>query len=191
MNLIFSGNKRDLENKISEFVEKSDINKFINGLTMLSSCFDVDNEHIIITTSIPESNPDVMELLIPEMNYNIRITAFTIIILAMILDVKFTKGVVAYGLNAIGFNSNALVRIEEKNGEKCVLLEILRIKSHTITESVLPPTNKECFNNNLCCKYRSEGQCEIKKEDVHNIILDLCKKNVIKEYENGEYKYNV
>lgn len=190
MYFTFSGNRVDLEKKISKFVEKGDIDKFIKGLTMLSSCFETDNEQIIISSNIPKSNPDIMELLIPETNYNINISALTVAILAIILDVKLTKGVLSTGLSAMGFNTHALSRIDEKNGEKCLLLEMLRTKSRTITEFVLPPIDKECFNNDLCCKYRIENQCKIKREDVHKILLSLCHKNVIKECENGRYKYH-
>lgn len=186
----FSGNREDLAKGISKFVEKNDIDKFIKGLTMLSSCFETDNEQIIISYNMPASNPDIMELLIPETNYNIKISALTVVILATILDVKLTKGVMLAGLSAMGFNNQALSRIDERNGEKCLLLEMLRTKSRTITEFVLPPINNECFNNDLCCKYRIENQCKIKKEDVHKILLSLCQKNVIKECENGKYKYH-
>lgn len=190
MNFVFSGNEKDLENEISRFIEKGDVRKFINGITNLASCFNCDDEYVIVTTSVQNTNPDIMQLLIPNTNYNINLKAATITIIAAVLDVRLTNGFASLALSLSGFNNHAVVKLDEYKGEKCIVLEILRAKSHTVTEAILPPLNKECFNCNLNCKYRIDDQCKIKEDDIHKIFETLCNKNVIKESEHGRYKYN-
>lgn len=190
MNFIFSGSKKELEKEILRFVEIGDVSKFISGLTRLASYFSQDDEYVDITTSIPETNPDIMECLIPNTNYNINLKVTTIAILAAILDASLTNGFASLALSLSGFNSQAIVKLDEYKGEKCIILEMLRAESHIVTESILPPDNKECFNCNLKCKYRIDSQCKINREDIHKIFEILCNKNLITEGDNGEYKYN-
>lgn len=190
MNLIFSGSKKELEKEILRFIEIRDVNKFINGITKLAPYLSWDDEYVKIITSIPETNPDIMEYLIPNTSYNINLKAATITILAAVLDVSLTNGFASLVLSLSGFNSHAIVKLDEYKGEKCIILEILKAESRTVTESILPPDNKECFNCNLDCKYRFDSKCKIKREDIHKIFETLCDKNIIIENDNGEYKYN-
>lgn len=189
MNFSFSGSKENLEQEITKMIEKKDVNKFIDGITKLSPYF-CDDEYINVTTYIPETNPDVLECLIPNTNYNINLKAVTITILAAILDVNLTKGFASAALSISGFNNHAVVKLNETEGEKCVVLEILRTKSRVITKDILPPSNRECINNILNCKHRSGDQCKIEEEEMKKILLSLCDKNVIRENGNGVYKYN-
>ena len=190
MNFIFSGSKKKLEKEILRFIEKKDVGKFINGITRLAPYLSQDDEYVNITTTMPETNPDIMEYLIPNTNYNINLKAATITILAAVLDTSLTNGFVSTTLALSGFNSHAIVKLDEYKGEKCIILEMLRAESHSVTESILPPPNKECFNCNLNCKHRIDSQCKIKGEDIHKLFETLCNKNIIKKSDNGEYKYD-
>lgn len=191
VNFIFSGSKKELEKELLKIIEIKDINKFINGITKLAQYLNWDDEYVKTTTSIPEMNPDIMQYLIPNTNYNINLKAVTITILAAVLDVSLTKGFANLVLLLGGFNSHAIVKLDEYRGEKCIILEMLKAKSHTVTESILPPDNKECFNCNLNCKHRTDSQCKIKRDDIHEIFKTLLKKNIITNgNNNGEYKYN-
>ena len=73
MNFIFSGSKKELEKEILRFIEKKDVGKFINGITRLAPYLSQDDEYVNVTTSMPETNPDIMEYLIPNTNYNINL----------------------------------------------------------------------------------------------------------------------
>lgn len=190
MNFIFSGSKEKFKQEISKWIEKNDVNKFIDGIIKLSPYFS-DDEYITVTTYEPETNPDVLECLIPNTNYNINLKAVTITILAAILDVNLTQGFASVALAISGFNSHAVVKLNEIEGEKCVVLEMLRTKLRIITEDVLPPSNRECFNINLNCKHRRDNQCKIEDKDIQEIFLSLCNKNVIRKNGNGVYKYNM
>lgn len=190
MNFIFSGSKGSFKQEILKLMEEEDVNKFIDGIIKLSPYFNDDDEYITVTTYMPESNPDILECLIPNTNININLKASTIAILAAILDVKLTRGFLNFLLNASGFNSCSVVRLDEEEGEKCIILEMLKTKPHIITKNILPPINKECFNNNLNCKYRINNQCTIEEKDIKEIFFSLCNKNVIREIKNDRYKYN-
>ncbi len=190
MNFIFSGNREELEQEILKYVSKDDVDKFINGMERLSSFFNSGDEFIDISTTIPETNPDVMELLIPDTNYNINLKAASIAIIAVIVDITLTKGFFRLPLDFAGFKSHAVVTLDEREGEKCLVLEILRAESRIIDETVLPLSSGECINNHLHCKYRMDGQCKIQKDDVCKILIKLCDKNVIREKGYGKYQYN-
>lgn len=190
MNFIFSGSKENFEHELSKMIEEKDINKFIDGITKLSPYFCSDDEYITVTTCIPETNPDIMECLIPGTNFNVNLKAVTITIIAAILDVSLTKVFATATLSMLGFNSHAIVKLNETEGEKCIVLEMLRTKSRIIFEDILPPNNGECLNNNLNCKYRINGKCKIGKNDIQGNLLSLCNKNVIRESGKGVYKYN-
>lgn len=190
MNFIFSGSREELEQEIIKYVSKDDVKKFISGMERLSPFFNNGNEIINISTTIPETNPDVMEYLIPGTNYNINLKAASIAIIAAILDIKLTNGFFRLPLDFAGFKSRAMVTLNEWEGEKCLILEMLRAESRIIDETVLPLSNGECINNQLQCKYRMDGQCRIRKEDVCKILIRLCDKNVVREKGYGKYQYN-
>lgn len=185
----FSGNRAALEIEASKFIEGKDVSKFVDGLVSLSPYIS-DNENITATIRMPEINPDVMELLIPETNYNINLKVATILIIAALFDVNITKGIASYFLGAFGFSNRAIVKLNEKEGEKCIVLEMLRAKSRTVDQFVLPPINGECFNNHLDCKYRTDGLCKIKRTDVIRTLDNLCDKNIIQKV-GEKYRYNV
>ena len=142
MNFIFSGSKKELEKEILRFIEKKDVGKFINGITRLAPYLSQDDEYVNVTTSMPETHPDIMEYLIPNTNYNINLKAATITILAAVLDTSLTNGFASITLALSGFNSHAIVKLDEYKGEKCIILEMLRAESHTVTESILPQRRK-------------------------------------------------
>ena len=62
--------------------------------------------------------------LIPNTNYNINLKAATITILAAVLDTSLTNGFASITLALSGFNSHAIVKLDEYKGEKCIILEI-------------------------------------------------------------------
>lgn len=130
-----------------------------------------------------------MNLLVGTSNYNINIKSLTLVAIALLLDIKLTLGFASAILSIIGFNNQAIVRINASEGEKCLILEAKQTDKRIINEDVLAIYNSECVHNDLICKYRDGDKCTIRKDDIKRILDELCNKNIFKKI-NSLYKYN-
>lgn len=131
-------------------------------------------------------------ILIPGLGYNIYINlkASTLAIIALILDIKVTNGISSFILAATGVNIRSIAKIDENIGEKCVLLEVYRKEDHQANPDIFKQVcGKECINNDMNCKYRSNGVCTMDQERVKGILDNLSDKNVLTK-RNDSYKYN-
>lgn len=130
-----------------------------------------------------------LPLIIPVINVNINIKAATVSILALLLDLDTTKGFLSAFLALSGFNNKAFSKLDEFTGEKCLLIEICSKSKHKANISIFNDIcEKECINNNLKCKYRAEGKCLMKLQDVVEKCNGLVERNVLKK-EGNEYCY--
>lgn len=127
--------------------------------------------------------------IIPIINVNINIKAVTVTILALLLDMDITKGLLSSFLALYGFNNKAFTKLDEFTGEKCLLIEICSKSNHKASISTFNDIcEKECINNNLKCKYRVEGKCFMKIQDVVEKCNSLVERNVLKK-EGDVYCY--
>lgn len=109
--------------------------------------------------------------------YYINIKATTILILIYLLDYKFTHGAAAALASIIGVKTGAIVKLQEENGEKCILKELMMQKKQG-DKSVLKRFKGECCNNHYQCRYRSEGRCNCSKEQVESILDSFVTRNI-------------
>lgn len=89
----------------------------------------------------------------------------------------------------MGFNGQAIVKIDVDEGEKCLILEAMQSENRIIDEDVFSMCNFECVHNDLNCKYQKEDRCTIRKDNITEILDGLCEKNVFKKI-GKLYKYN-
>lgn len=189
MNFTFNGSKRGLEDKLTEFLRKNDAEKFIDGLEKYAP-FINGEEYIETTLPLPKAQPGLMQLLIASKNYNINLKTTTIVSLLLLLDIA-TLGISDRLLSWAGIDikNQGLCKVSEENGEKCIIAEMLRLKPHVADLSILPPINLECINNHFNCSHRHEGKCCIDENNVNEILINLCEKNVLRKHEN-QFMYN-
>ncbi len=109
--------------------------------------------------------------------------------LALLLDIKLSLGIASAALTIIGFNGQAIARINVSEGEKCLILEALQRKNRIIDENIFSDCNCECVHNDLKCKYQIEDKCTIQRDEIKHILDGLCDKNVFKKIKRL-YKYN-
>lgn len=107
----------------------------------------------------------------------------------MLLDIKLTLGFASATLAILGFNNQAIVRVDVSEGEKYLILEAIQSKNRVINEDVFSSYNFECVHNDLRCKYQDGDKCTISKENIKEILDRLCDKNIFKKV-RGFYKYN-
>ncbi len=109
------------------------------------------------------------ELVFGGEQYYINIPKSIVAIIALLLDINLTKGVVSGVCAMLGISTQVFYRINQHNGESCLLRESMRGKGGIAV--LLQPSAKECINNDLICKYRSEeGSCGIQKAEIERIL---------------------
>lgn len=120
----------------------------------------------------------------------INLKASTIALLALLFDINVTNGIVNFVLAATGVNLRLIDKLDEAEGEKCVLLEVYRKEDHQADPDIFKHVcGKECINNDMNCKYRRNGVCTMDQERVKEIFESLYAKNVFTK-RNDYYKYN-
>lgn len=135
--------------------------------------------------------PNMVPLIVPIVNVNINVRAVTLTILAVLLDIDFTKGYLNAFLALSGFNNRAFVKIDENEGEKCILIEICSKQGHKADVHIFHNIcGKECVNNNLKCKYRTEERCLMKMDEAIEKCDDMAEKNILQK-EGNKYSYNI
>lgn len=135
--------------------------------------------------------PHGISILIPRYyNIYINLKASTIALIALLLDINVTKGLANFVLAATGVNLRLIVKLDEAEGEKCVLLEVYRKEDHQANPDIFKQIcGKECINNDMNCKYRRNGICTMDQVRVKEILDNLSDKNVLTK-NNDFYKYN-
>ena len=120
----------------------------------------------------------------------INLKASTIALFALLFDIKVTDGIANFVLAATGANLRLIAKTDETEGEKCVLLEVYRKENHQANPDIFKQVcGKECINNDMKCKYRSNWTCTMDQERVKEILDNLSDKNVLTK-KNNFYKYN-
>lgn len=188
----FCGSESELKEKLSLFMSEEDSLTFINGIQNYLQ-FLGEDEFVEKTLSFPQADSGtdskMLNLLIPSSDYNINIKALTLTALALVLDIKLTIGLASATLAILGFNNQAIVRIDASEGEKCLILEAIQSKNRVINEDVFLLCNHQCVHNDLDCKYQDGDSCTINKENINTILDGLCDKNIFKKIHKF-YKYN-
>lgn len=188
----FHGTESELKDRLSTFMSVEDSQSFINGFQDYLQYLGED-EFVEKTILSPETDADasseMMYFLLPSSNYNINIKALTLTAIALLLDIKLTIGVASAVLLILGFNNQAIARVDVSEGEKCLILEAMQSKNRVINEDVFSMCNFECVHIDLKCKYQNGDKCTINKENIKAILDGLCDKNLFKKI-HSLYKYN-
>lgn len=190
----FYGTEHELKEKLSSFMSEKDSQSFINGIQDYLQYLGED-EFVEKTLSIPKTDSahdtgklQFMISFSDYYNYNINIKALTLTALALLLDINLTLGFASAILAILGFNNQAIVRIDVSEGEKCLILEAMQSENRVINEDIFSIYD-ECRHSNLDCKYQDGDNCTISKENIKDILDRLCDKNIFKKI-GKFYKYN-
>lgn len=129
--------------------------------------------------------PGSLALMTSKYNYYINIKKTTVIIIALILDITITKGASSALINMHGISGPCVVKLNERNGEKCIVKETVFSKNRIGSVDVLQKFKGECCNCDMDCKYNKGDQCGCTKEDVREIYNNLTHIGLFKKA--GEY----
>lgn len=89
-----------------------------------------------------------------------------------------------------GVLEDRLVLLDEDNGEKCILLEMLKNHRERITAEII---KKQVGNNcekEYHCGYKKNGRCTCSEEKIEKILDTLKNRNILKGGSAG-YQYIV
>ena len=189
--LIARGNKSKIYDCLESigFENEHEINTFLSFIDNNKGVLS-DGEIYQVKTKLPSLEAGTMGLLIMESEYYINLKYSTIIILSLILDIKLTKGFASVLIGFLGITNTSFVKINEYNGEKCILKETIMQKDKVGNKNLLNKFHGECCNNQYKCKYKINDKCKCKKKDIITIFDNLCEKGVFKKYSSG-YKYQL
>lgn len=173
--------------QISERMEISDDNAtrvlfyLINNQKLLGN-----DESIVIS----KAKPKIMGMTVANEKYYINLKITTLAICALLLDIKLTKGLMSSVFSLAGIPTKAFVKLDEREGQKCILREVLMSENKMGDVRILNKFHGQCCNNDLCsCRYRSEGYCTCQPEAVEKIFQELEKNNVFRKDGAGYYHY--
>ena len=130
---------------------------------------------------MPRQNGRYLSFMILEHEYHICISRLCLYFL-----VKLTNRI-TFELSEKIFDWTApdiINRIDEINGEKCVIEEALQ-HDRLGTDKVFDKNNGQCCNFNLKCHFRQDEKCTCTKSDLTKIYESLTKRGVMKRTDNG------
>lgn len=119
------------------------------------------------------------ELIFGGGQYYINLPKSIAIVIALILDITLTKGVVSGICSILGVQSQTFFKINQHNGENCLLREYLRLNNEVGEYDYL--AGNECLNNDLECRHRDgNGRCCIRKEDIEKALMYFKEAQIIR-----------
>ena len=109
--------------------------------------------------------------------YSLNIKATTLVVLAVLLDMKVTNGMAGMIIQLTGLGKQGIAKLNEYLGERCIAREAALLKE--IDKNVLDANHGECVNNDLECKFQEKGECRCTFTEVEKIIDKLEKEGVL------------
>lgn len=113
--------------------------------------------------------------------YYINLPKSVLMVIALILDITLTKGIVSGICGMLGVQAQSFYHINQHKGETCLLRECLRNNNTADSDGYSYLMGNECINNDLKCQYRNEdGQCCIQKTDIEEVLTHFKEAQIIK-----------
>lgn len=156
-------NSGELVDKVLNFLQKH--NKLLEK-----------NEHIIVKQETPKMPSGVLGMIILKTKYSINIKKSTIVIIAFLLDVNFSKGITSLALNLVGFSPQVLQKITDD--KKCLVSDVLIGNKKDFND--FNYYNKKCIHTGIECPFRDVCTCKRTDEEIRNQIEYLKLKQIIK-----------
>lgn len=130
---------------------------------------------------IEQSTASGQELVFGSGQYYINLPKSVLMVIALILDITLTKGIISGVCGMLGVQTQSFYHIKQNKGETCLLRECLRNDNAADSDRYSYLMGNECMNNDLKCQYRNEeGQCCIQKTDIEEVLKHFEEVQIIK-----------
>lgn len=114
------------------------------------------------------------ELIDKEGQYYINLSKGILLLIAHVLDITLTKGVISDVCGMSGIQTQIFYKTNQQEGETCLLREFLRNKKSPNAQEYSYLIQNECLNNDLICKYRDYNNiCRIQEPDIKSILMSF------------------
>lgn len=171
---------------LQDVLEKIDDNK--EELLDEEECFIIESEQ-------DNKQYQAYNKFIPEIHYHINIKNTTIVCLQIFFELLAQKIISGDDIKeqevpiipTVIELKKCFNKIQEENGEICILKEILRNKNGISGWNDFSGNVGECVNNDLNCSYNCEGCCVLTK-DVFEKIIDTMIKRKMLCVKNNRYR---
>jgi len=134
-----------------------------------------EGEYFKEEITYPPMRAGVMSFMIPGTKYNINIKKTTIVVLAFLLDLSFSRGIASLALGVAGFSTQTLQSIEDK--ERCLMLDILMKEKKDNND--FNYYERKCIQNDIECPFRYNHNCQRTIQEIEALLTNLEKKEVI------------
>lgn len=121
--------------------------------------------------------------------YTVNIKPTTLVLLAFVYDLSINKDMISSATTLTGFSYQVLKKLNTYSGEKCMVIEAMKSKGYAISFDSVLNHKKTCGHLSLKCKYCVGNICTIRRNDLMDLMSNLCGKNVFK-MSDVEYKLN-
>ena len=135
-----------------------------------------------------EEKKDMLNLLLPEYGYYLNVKRITIVMLAAVLDLYITNGMVSAGLTLLGTELQAIIKLKEE--KLCLVKEMLCNHQKLHNEADLSRYERECVNNDIQCHFNCDGICTLSQEQIAIVLNNLSDKDVIEKV-GKKYKAHI
>ena len=129
---------------------------------------------------IDQSTASGQRLVFGSGQYYINLPKCVLMVIALILDITLTKGIITGICGMLGVQTQSFYHINQHKGGACLLRECLSNNNATDTDGYSYLTGNECINNDLECQYRNENeQCCIQKTDIEKVLTHFKELQII------------
>lgn len=120
--------------------------------------------------------------------YYINIKMITLVVIANLLDINLTHGVLGITMSILGISTKGIFKLSPDQGETCILQEVIISKKDLVDRHLLSNHMEECINNHIACGYRKEGRCGCTTEDVKKILDNFCNKGLLERLDDDNFR---
>lgn len=180
--LILEGARYKLAMELQQDVleTKMDCEKFIDYLEVNKEV--LSEEEQVVVVQKPNRGKG---FILPGTNYYIDLKKSTVVIIAKLLQIQLKSDFIDI-LSLFNGELN-LVNLREEFGELCIVKEILQSKKKCGDRDLLSRNNGECCNNDMDCKFKSDGLCRCSEIETEKILQNLTYSGVFREQAETYY----
>lgn len=131
-------------------------------------------------------------LIVSNGRYFISIKKVSLAILCFLLDAKIESGGLLTLLSTLGLLAPGVQKLSDYEGERCIIVEILKNKSKLGSSSLLDKYLHFCNKPYMNCKFKQFNNahlsCSCSHKDINSILQRLNHSNILVQTQEG-FKY--
>ena len=181
-----SGNEKTAKLKLAKYMSEESTQIFLSNIEEIKELL-FQGDSVCKSLGISGQNKPTLSYMMFSSDYFINIKATTLLIIGIVLDLQLNFGPFLTILGAVGLNLNAITKLSQYEGEKCLVIESIKDITHKITSSILTKYKRKCANPKLKCKYYETGKCRVMIKEIEQILNDLSSKNVFRKVDSNYY----